>query len=183
VVLDGDGFIAAGEGDLVLHVEGDFVRDGGGAATPVDAMLPVSMVDRGDRGRGVVVLSTDLGGVFPGSLTGTARLERTLSGGAMASTPTQSVALRFLPPELYSFDGAMASVGRLVTVRGAGFLGGADRPTETTLIRIDGSFTPQGGAASPLRGEPVPRFVSGSDVRVLHETGVSGGVWFPPRPP
>ncbi len=176
VVLDGDGFIAAGEGDLVLHVEGDFVRDGGGAGVAVDALLPVSLVDRGDRSRGVVVLSTDLGGVFPGSLTGTARLERTLSGGAVASTPTQSVALRFLPPELYSFDGAMASVGRLVTVRGAGFLGGADRPTETTLIRIDGSFTPQGGTASPLRGELVPRFVSGSDVRVIIETEVTDGV-------
>jgi hypothetical protein len=175
VVLDGDGFIAAGEGDLFLHVEGSFTPSAG-ASAPVDARLPVSLVDRGDRGRGVVVLSTDLGGVAPGMLAGTARLERTLASGATAMTETQPVSLRFLPPELYSFDGAMASVGRLVTVRGAGFLGGADRPTETTLIRIDGTFTPSGGSPAPLRGELVPRFVSGGEVRIVIETAVVDGV-------
>ncbi|GAB4196230.1 MAG: hypothetical protein OHK0013_03270 [Sandaracinaceae bacterium] len=174
VVLDGDGFVTADEGDLVLHVEGTLARTAGGTVA-VDARLPVSLVDRADRSRGVVVLSTDLGGIATGTLTGTARLERILAGGTMTSTPTQPVALRFLPPELFSFDGATASVGRLVTVRGAGFLGGADRPTETTLLRIDGTFTPAGGAAMPLRGELVPRFVSGSEVRVVIETEVRDG--------
>ncbi|MBN8616369.1 MAG: hypothetical protein J0L92_37635 [Deltaproteobacteria bacterium] len=175
VVLDGDGFVGGEEGTLVLHVEGDFARDGGGTST-VDALLPVSLVEIDDRTRGVVVLSTDLGGVFPGALSGTARLERTLAGGATAMTASQSISLVFQPPELYSFDGAMASVGRLVTVRGAGFLGGADRPSETTLLRIAGTFTPSGGTARPLDGELVPRFVSGSEVRVLIETEVQESV-------
>ncbi len=174
VVLDGDGFVTADEGEIALHVEGDFVRSGG-ASSPVDVRVPVALVDRTDRRRGVVVLSTDLGGAFPGTLTGTARVERTL-GSTTLTTDPQPVALTFLPPELYAFDGAMAAIGRLVTVRGAGFLGGADRPTETTLLRIDGSFTPQGGTAAPLRGELVPRFVSGAEVRVIIETEVQSGV-------
>lgn len=174
LVLDGDGFVGGEEGDLVLHVEGDFARDGG-ATSAIDARLPVSLVELADRTRGVVVLSTDLGGVFPGELTGTARLERTLAGGASAMTDTQSISLTFQRPELYAFDGAMASVGRLVTVRGAGFLGGADRPSETTLLRISGMFTPQGGSARPLDGELVPRFVSGGEVRVVIETQVQEG--------
>lgn len=174
VVLDGAGFVTADEGEIALHVEGDFVREGG-ASSAVDVRLPVSLVDRTDRSRGVVVLTTDLGGAFPGTLTGTARLERTLGSGAMVATDPQDVALTFRPPELFSFDGAMAAIGRLVTVRGAGFLGGADRPTETTLLRIDGMFTPQGGSASPLRGELVPRFVSGAEVRVAIETEVRDG--------
>ncbi|MBX7192093.1 MAG: hypothetical protein K1X94_08545 [Sandaracinaceae bacterium] len=175
VVLHGAGFVGGDEGDLVLHVTGDFARDGGGTS-PLDVSLPVAQVELTDRGRGVAVLTTDLGGVFPGELTGTARLERTLASGATASTDPQPVSLTFLPPELFSFDGAMASVGRLVTVRGAGFLGGADRPTETTLLRISGMFTPQGGAATPLSGELVPRFVSGAEVRVVVETEVRDGL-------
>jgi hypothetical protein len=175
VVLDGDGFVGGEEGEVVLHVEGSFMREGGGERA-VDARLPVSLVESDDRSRGVVVLTTDLGGLFPGELTGTARLERTLSGGTMTSTDTQPVALSFLRPELYAFDGAMASVGRLVTVRGAGFLGGADRPTETTLLRIAGTFTPSGGASAPLEGELVPRFVSGAEVRVVVETTLREGL-------
>ena len=175
VVLDGDGFVGGEEGDVVLHVEGTFVRDGGGEST-VDARLPVTLAESDDRSRGVVVLTTDLGGVFAGELTGSARLERTLAGGATASTDPQTVSLTFLGPELYAFDGSMASVGRLVTVRGAGFLGGADRPTETTLLRISGNFTPSGGSPAPLDGELVPRFVSGSEVRVVLETELREGV-------
>lgn len=175
VVLDGAGFVSPGEGNLVLHVAGMFTRMGA-SAVPIDVRLPLFLVDRNDRGRAVVVLSTDLGGPFPGTLEGTAQVERSIGSGSSEMTATQSVSVRFQPPELYAFDGSMASVGRLVTVRGAGFLGGADRPTETTLFRIEGMFTPQGGSAMPFTGELVPRFVSGSEVRVALETQVRDGV-------
>ncbi len=148
----------------------------GGMATPIDARLPLFLVDRNSRTRAVVVLSTDLGGAFPGTLEGTAQVERAIGSGATEETRTQPVSIQFLPPELYAFDGSMASVGRLVTVRGAGFLGGADRPTETTLIRIEGTFTPEGAGASPFNGELVPRFVSGAEVRVAIETEVREGL-------
>jgi hypothetical protein len=175
VVLDGAGFVSPDEGSLVLHVTGMFTRMGA-SAVPVDARLPLFLVDRNDRARAVVVLSTDLGGPFPGTLEGMAQVERSIGSGSAEMTATQAVSLRFLPPELYAFDGSMASVGRLVTVRGAGFLGGPDRPTETTLFRIEGMFTPQGGSATPFTGELVPRFVSGSEVRVAIETEVRDGV-------
>jgi len=175
VVLDGDGFVSPDEGALALHVTGTFTRMGG-MATPIDVRVPLFLVDRNSRARAIVVLSTDLGGPFPGTLEGMAQVERTIGSGAPETTATQPVSIQFLPPELYAFDGSMASVGRLVTVRGAGFLGGPDRPTETTLIRIVGTFTPQGGGAAPFEGELVPRFVSGAEVRVAIETEVREGL-------
>lgn len=175
VVLDGNGFVSPDEGALVLHVTGSFTRMGG-MATSIDARLPLFLVDRNSRTRAVVVLSTDLGGAFPGTLEGMAQVERAIGSGTVEETSAQPVSIQFLPPELYAFDGSMASVGRLVTVRGAGFLGGVDRPTETTLIRIEGTFTPEGAGASPFSGELVPRFVSGAEVRVAIETEVREGL-------
>lgn len=174
VVLDGAGFVSATEGELALRVEGTFTR-ASREPTPVDVRLPMALVSRSDRTRAVVVLSTSLGGLWPGTLEGVARVERTLLDGSTAVTSPRVVSLRFLPPELFSFDGGLASVGRLVAVRGAGFLGGADRPTETTLLRLEGTFTPSEGASRPVGGELVPRFVSGSELRVVVETEVRDG--------
>lgn len=174
VVLHGDGFIASGEGSLSLHVVGEHRTDRG-ATVPVDVQLPVSLVDRADRTRGVVVLTTELGGARPGSLTGTAQLERTLASGSVAMSATLDVDLSFGAPELYAFDGTRVSIGRLVTVRGAGFLGGADRPSETTVLRLAGTFTPRDGAPRDASGELVPRFVAGGTVEVVIETDVVEG--------
>lgn len=174
VVLDGDGFIQPSEGELVLVIDGELVREGG-TRVDVAARLPVTPVELADRRRGVVVLTTELGGVFPGVLTASAHLERTLTGGMLTRTSPMPFTLTFERPELFSFDAATASVGRLVTVRGAGFLGGAERPTETTLLRIAGNFTPSGGSSRSVTGELVPRFVSGAEVRIVLETEVRSG--------
>ncbi len=171
IVLDGEGFIGASEGEIVLAIDGTFTRPGL-AGAPVHARLPVALAELSDRTRGVVTLTTELGGPHPGELIGTATLERTLLGAEPSRTAAREVALSFGAPELFSFDGGDASVGRLVTVRGAGFLGGSERPSEATTIRLRGRFTPRDGEARDLDAELVPRFVSGAEVRVVIEPEV-----------
>ncbi len=174
VVLDGTGFVSGGEGTLVAHVVGVFTPETG-AAIDVDVSLPLSLVDRTSRNRAVIVLSTELGRNALGTLRGTLALESTLLGGSPRTTPTQPVDLRFLGPELYAFDPDTASLGQTVRLRGAGFLGGLDRPDETTLVRIEGMFTPAGGSAEPFSMELVPALESGTALRLVIETGVADG--------
>lgn len=173
VVLDGGGFIAPGEGTLEAHVVGTFTR-AAGAPEAIDARVPVDLVDRTSRARGVVLLTTDLGGNTTGTLEGTIVLESTLRVGGATSSASHPVSVRFLPPDLYAFDPDTAPLGRIVSIRGAGFLGGSARPDETTLVRVAGTFTPLGGTASPWSMELVPTWASGSDVRLTIETNVTG---------
>lgn len=174
-VLRGDGFVGAREGETTAHFVGTFTRDVGGAASGVDVRLPVALAERTARDRAVVVLTTDLGGVWPGTFEGTVAIESALRG-ATAPRTTRAIAttLHFGAPELFSVEPRMASIGQLLRVRGAGFLGGADRPRETTLLRLEGTFTPEGGSAASFGPvELVPRFESGSDVRLVIETEVT----------
>jgi len=170
VVLDGEGFVAAGEGTLDAHVVGTFTPSPG-APIAIDVRLPLSLVDRTSRTRAVIVLGTELGRNALGRLEGTIAIESTLLGGAPRITPTAPVSLRFLGPELYAFDPAAASPGQTVRLRGAGFLGGR---SGTTLIRIEGTFTPDGGAPRPFSEELVPELESGSTLRLTLNTRVEG---------
>ncbi len=173
VVLHGAGFTTATEGPVTAHVVGDFTPAGGGA-TPVDVVLPVEMADLGGRDRGVLVLTTALAGsgLRTGTLRGTLALESTLASGEARSAPAVALDLDFVAPELFAFDPPVASVGRIVSVRGAGFLG---RGGETTLLRVDGTFTPEGGVARPFRMELVPAWTSGAEVGLVLEGRTSMG--------
>ncbi|MBZ0118080.1 MAG: hypothetical protein K8H88_13840, partial [Sandaracinaceae bacterium] len=174
-VLGGAGFIAATEGTLTARFAGTFTADAGGS-TAIDVALPVALLERGDRSRGVVVLTTDLGGLYPGTFDGTIMLESSLvSGGTSTSSPL-AARLHFNAPDLYALEPAVASLGRIVTVRGAGLLGGRDRPSETTILRIAGTFTPEAGASEPFGPEElVPEWISGEEVRFIVEPEVRGG--------
>lgn len=175
-VLRGDGFISPTEGETTAHFSGTFTRDVDGVVTVVDARTAVTQLERSARDRGVMVLTTDLGGLWPGTFDGTLEIDSTLRNGFARSSGEIPVQLRFGEPQLFSVEPTMASVGQLLRVRGSGFLGGRDRPTEATLIRIDGTFTPRDGTAfafGPV--ELVPRFESGSEVRLVLETEVSEG--------
>jgi hypothetical protein len=174
VVLDGAGFVSPGEGTLEAHVVGTF-SPASGAPIAVDVRLPLSLVDRTSRSRAVVVLSTELGRNALGTLRGTMSVESTLAGGGLRTTATQAVDVRFSGPELYAFDPDLASLGETVRLRGAGFLGGADHPDETTLVRIEGMFTPQGGSAAPFSMELVPELESGTALLLVLDTRVSSG--------
>lgn len=142
-VLSGTGFLEPAEGTMVARFEGDFTPEGG-SPSPVSAELPVSQAEPGDRGRGLVVLGTELGGSMPGTFEGSVVLEATLAGRVPMATEALATTLRFQPPAIFSLQPAEAALEHIVLVRGGGFLGGD--PDELTLVRVNGTFTdPVGG--------------------------------------
>src|SRR5690606_1168202 len=149
---------------------GTFTFDAGGTVD-VDVTQPVFALERGDRERGLVVLTTDIGSMMPGTFEGTIRLESQLRSGQRSESAALSTSLHFNPPELYGLSATTASLGEILTVSGGGFLGGPDRPDELTLLRIEGTFTPAGGGSPEAFGpvEIPPVFVSGSEVQLVIE--------------
>lgn len=171
-VLRGAGFVSDTEGDTEACFAGTFTRDGGGSSA-VDACLPVALLERTARDRAVVVLTTALGGIWPGTFEGTMSITSTLRGGALRTIDPIATTLRFGRPELYSLSPSMASLGQVLVVRGAGLLGGA---SEATILRVEGTFTPLGGSAAAFGPqELVPAFVSGDEVRLTLEAEDRGG--------
>lgn len=173
-VLRGDGFISPTEGESHARFVGTFTRDIDGATSTLDTPLPITLLERTARDRAVMVLTTDLGGIWPGTFEGTMQIESELRNGFLRTSEALSVRMRFGEPQLFAVEPRMASVGQLLRVRGSGFLGGRDRPTEATLIRVEGMFTPRDGSPVPFGPmELVPRFESGSEVRLIIETETS----------
>ena len=147
-VLEGDGFLEPGEGTVEARFSGSFTADAGGTE-PVDAIIPVTIAEFGDRTRGLVRLGTELGGVAPGTFTGSVELESVLAfGGAPTTSATLDTTLRFGPPQVFSVEPMELSLEQLVRVRGSGFLGAED--DEVTLLRAEGTFAPQGGGPVPV---------------------------------
>lgn len=148
-ILEGEGFLESGEGSLEAVFVGTFVPDAGGEVA-VDARIPVLQAEPGDRTRGAVPLTTDIGGVSPGDFSGTVHLASRLSGTTRETEPI-AVALSFQSPAFFEITPTVASLESIVTVRGGGFLGGAG--DEVTLMRVMGTFTPEGGSAVPFGPE------------------------------
>ncbi|MCB9593538.1 MAG: hypothetical protein H6719_12460 [Sandaracinaceae bacterium] len=172
-VVNGNGIISATEGELTAQLVGTFTADAGGSSA-VDVTLPVAPLERVDRERGVIVLTTDIGGLQPGTFDGTIQLRSRLRSGQTSESGALTTTLHFNPPDLYTLDPTEATVGQVLHVLGAGFLGGPDRPDETTLIRLEGVFTPSGGEPPEPFGpqEIVPGYVSGSEVQLVVEPAI-----------
>jgi hypothetical protein len=174
--LDGAGLLFPGEGRTVAHFRGTFAPDTG-SALPIDALLPVVPESPTERARGGVVLTTDLASSLrTGDFAGDVTLESTPTGGATTTSTALPASYTFGPPLALGFEPASASLGQLLDVSGAGFLGGADRPDETTLLRLAGTFTPTGGTATAFGPvELVPEFVAGDRVRLIVTTAERSG--------
>jgi len=170
-VIAGDGFVAASEGELTARFVGTFTRDAGGAPAPLDVVLPVRLLQRTDRSRGVLVLTTDLGGLAPGTFEGSIQLRSVLRSGEASESEAVDTSVHFNPPELFSLSPTDASLGQLLTISGAGFLGGPDRGDETTVLVLEGTFTPAGGGPAEGFGprDVVPRWISGNEVQLVLE--------------
>lgn len=174
LVVHGDGFLAPSEGTVTATFDGTFTSDEGGAAEPITDTETVLPAELYARDRGLLRLTTDLGGVGPGTFDGTVTFESApIDGDASTSDPV-SVSFHFGLPEVLAITPTSASLGAFVTLQGAGFLGGADRPDETTSLVLEGMFTPRFGDAAPFGPvEPVSEFVSGQAVRFTIETMVT----------
>lgn len=161
VILDGANFLEATEGDVTARFVGDFVPDGG-ASRSVDARLPVVLADESSRRRGVLTLTTDIGGPEPGVFDGTLTLASQLRAGPRSESAAMATSLTFLPPEVFAVTPTEVSLEQIVRVRGAGFLGGDDA---VTVLRAAGTLTPEGGSATPVGPtELILGFESGSEL-------------------
>lgn len=173
IVIHGDGFLAPGEGTVVASIDGSFTRDSGGSPVTVSATETVVQAELYSRDRGLLRLTTDLGGVGPGTFVGTVTLASTPIDGAPSDSAAVNVSFHFGLPEVIALTPTSASLGAYVTLQGAGFLGGADRPDETTSLYLEGMFTPRFGDAAPFGPvEPVSEFVTGQAVRFTIETAI-----------
>ncbi|MEM9195602.1 MAG: hypothetical protein AAGF12_40925, partial [Myxococcota bacterium] len=164
VVIEGGGFLASTEGTVIAEFEGMFTPDGE-AARPVNASLPVTQLDRGNRDRGVLRMTTAISGLAIGSFDGSVTLRSQPVGGAESESDSLPLQLRFVRPELFAVMPTTASLGQIFTVGGAGFLGGPDEPDEATIFRIEGTFTPEGRSPVPVPPtDLVLQWISGSEV-------------------
>src|SRR5690606_36202709 len=103
----GNGILGATEGSVVARFVGTFTFDAGGTVD-VDVTQPVFALERGDRERGLVVLTTDIGSMMPGTFEGTIRLESQLRSGQRSESAALSTSLHFNPPELYGLSATTA---------------------------------------------------------------------------
>ncbi len=160
-IIEGDGFLEIAEGTVLARFEGTFTPDGGSSRT-VNIALPVLPAEDGNRQRGVVVLTTAIGGSEPGEFSGDISLESTVGfTGTITNSGTQSTTLFFQPPVIFEVTPQDLTLEQLVRVRGAGFLGG----DEVTLLRATGTLTPAGGSGIPVGpAELVLGFQSGAEL-------------------
>jgi hypothetical protein len=167
VVLRGAGFLAPGEGDVKAQLVGQFVAEGQSEGVAVSARLPVTLADPSDRGRALLRLTTDIGGLRPGTFTGTIQLSSTLRGGAQSSSDARSVRLGFGSPTLLGYAPQAPHLGQFVTLQGAGLLGDPARADEATLLRFEGELVLPDGTVQPFGPkEAATRWLSGQQVQL-----------------
>jgi hypothetical protein len=163
-VVRGNGLLGEGEGTVYAVFDGTFSPDAGGSIA-VSTRIPVTPAERYDRMRGLVRLTTAIGGLATGTFDGTIALESELSSGVRTTSSALSTSLTFIGPELYAFSPTTAYLEQIVSVQGAGFLGGPGEPDEVTLVNIDGTFEPEGGVPRAVFEDLVLEWVSGNEMR------------------
>lgn len=170
-VLRGAGFVTPDEGTVIAEITGTFAGENG--AEPIDARLPVVPAATGDRARGLLTLTTDLGGIGPGTLDGSITLVSELRSGATSRSEPRPMELEFIAPDVFGFEPSNVPLGAWATVRGAGFVGGT-RDVITT-IELEGTVTRDGVAEAFGPSEIVPEFVDGETLRIAMEPFASEG--------
>lgn len=165
VLLHGDGFLGGAEGTTELVWSGTYTTEDGDAL-PVDAVHSLAtLVEPRHRDRTSSPLPTGFGSIRPGTFAGTVTVSNRHASGQETSAPPVDVSFEIGLPEVFGSDPPTATIGQILHIRGAGFVGGDDGD-EVTVIRLDGTFEPEGGEPIALSGrEFVPAFASGQELR------------------
>ena len=163
VVLHGEGFLlATGEGETRVVVNG---------VELVAKPLPDAPWD---RTRVAFPFSPAIAGIKPGSFSGDVVVRNVFAGGDYKAAGTLPLVATIVKPQISGVSPTSASLGQLVDVSGAGFVGEAS--DEVTLLHLVGTFTPDGGGkAAPVDLMLVPHFAEGRKLRyVLDEADALG---------
>ncbi len=174
----GDGILLGDEGTSYAILDGCFTRSDASEcmATP-SAAVAIEPATSQSRTEGVFAFEPRVAGIEPGRFEGTVSFVNEHSGGDLVSSPATPVTWDLVEPALYGVDTTAASLGRYVTIEGAGFLGGDAQGD--TVLRFDGIFTPDlSGVPVELNELLFPEFVGGRQVRyvVNEEDGLAAAV-------
>jgi hypothetical protein len=177
VVITGSGFLNGGEGSTEVAVEGTFTQ--GSDRTSVSLRLPTELVEATDRTRASFLWSPQIGGLSPGSFEGTITPENVhfsserIAGSAIPLTARQQQTV------LFSVTPDEVSLGQIADVVGRGFIGrpiGASGELEgSTIIRLEGVFTPHNGEPENATFDLFPTWVDGGLVRYTVTLSSDGG--------
>ena len=178
IPLVGDGFLDAGEGQVVANISGTFQPDDAGEGVTVNVNVPVFEGDSLDRQHGMFTFTPNIIGLHAGTLTAMVML----TSGAGA-TSTSSVAVPFNvdlgSTFLTGLRDATVYDGNYIYFEGGGFVGGDSQAPNTTIFLIDGSFTPDARsdydptASVEIHTQLVPEFLSGGEMRALLDVHAS----------
>lgn len=163
--LEGDGFLELEEGAVTAIFSGEFELQNGVRA-PVVGELPVLQAEHGNRQRGVVILSTDLGSILPGTFQGEVYLRSELAGSSPSESVERDIQLEMQPTTFTGLSPEVASLESVVSLRGGGFLGGELGGDGLTLIRVDGTFTPIDGGGRSFREELILSWRSNEELQL-----------------
>ncbi len=179
IILAGDGFLlGGGEGSTRAVLTGCFLADGrGGPCKTRGAFVTVELeavpVMLTDRTRVGVRVNPDLFGIFPGVFSGTIRIFNQLASGQAVDGGMRSLTTTLQLPLVDKLDPTAASLGQIVVATGAGFVGGSF--DEVTLLRLQGTFVPDGFPSAPVDLTLVSGFLDGTHARyVLDEVDALG---------
>ncbi|MCB9580869.1 MAG: hypothetical protein H6717_27820 [Polyangiaceae bacterium] len=183
IAVEGDNFLLGGaEGQTVAIVEGCFTKQGDSTCTPIsDVEIPMRPDPPVQRKKATFPFAPKIAGIEPGAFHGTVRLKNVQPG---VTNPIETkqipVDCSLIPPTIFSFSPASASLGQYVDISGGGFLGNypgvEDSTPAVTTIALSGTFTPTGApSGNPVNVTLVPEFEEGRLVRyVLNEEDALG---------
>lgn len=165
VLVHGDGFLTAAEGTTELVWSGTYTTGEGEVFEATAVHSVASLAEARSRTRATSPLPTRFGSIRPGTFDGTITVVNRHASGQELATAPADVLFEIGLPEVFGSDPPTATIGQILHIRGAGFVGGEDG-NEVTVIRLDGTFEPPGGEPIPLEGrEFVPGFASGEELR------------------
>lgn len=155
VAVAGDGLLQLGEGASLLRLDGRFVPAAGGEARVIDGLVvPVALVDPGDRRRAELVLTPDVLGVRPGRFEGVLQLVNVqepggaeVGSGLLAPGP-----LTLSRPVVTAISPTTAARGQRITITGRGLMPPDGLLQAATVLIADGVFTPTRGAPVVYEG-------------------------------
>ncbi len=125
----------------------------------------------------MLLLTTAVGGVEPGTFDGTIVVASTMGSGHQSAARPLATSLHFGTPRALNVSPTAVSLEQIITVDGAGsLLGGPDAPDEATVIRIEGQLDTDGGLATTFGPQDlVLRWMSGDEVQGVLDSEAQGG--------
>lgn len=173
--IEGDGFLLGGtEGVTLARFDGCFTAVGEATCVPVAGVeVPTTPVVSLSRASLEVLFSPDIAGIRPGSFSGEIRLENhhgtAASEAVVPSSDVLPIQADLETPALFGFSPANASLGQIVEVAGAGFVGATPLdPAAGTTLELSGTFQATGAnTAIPVTLSLIPSVSSGRLARYV----------------